>query len=64
MRSDTHDLWVPLRSNAYSLVAGAPVAAMRRRLKQAGVSYDHVLLEGGGLGITAGLTVGLKLPAD
>jgi hypothetical protein len=54
MLSDTHDLWVPLRSNAHSLVAGAPVAAMRRRLKQAAVSYDHVLLEGGGLGITAG----------
>jgi hypothetical protein len=47
-------LVVPLRSNAYSLVAGPGVAALRRRLKAASLVYDHVLLEQGRLNMTVG----------
>src|SRR4051812_24153804 len=35
----------PLLSNSRSLVQGAPIAAMRRRLKVASIVHDEVLLE-------------------
>ena len=37
-------LVVPLRSNASTLLAGAPIAAMRRRLKFASLFYDRLFL--------------------
>lgn len=40
-------LVVPLRSNAHTLVTGAPIAALRRRLKFASLFYDRLLLETG-----------------
>lgn len=48
------DVFVPLRSNAKSLVVGPGVAALRKRLKTASILFDSVLLEGGGLMISAG----------
>ena len=45
---------MPLRSNAKALVAGAPVAALRRRLKYASVFQDQLFLESGVLQIEAG----------
>ena len=62
MNQDARTLWVPLRSNAHSLLAGAPVQGLRRRLKQAAISYDEVLLEGGGLSITAGTSGRIEMP--
>jgi hypothetical protein len=47
-------LYVPLRSNAKTLVTGAPIAALRRRLKYASVFHDQVLLESGILRMQAG----------
>jgi hypothetical protein len=47
-------LFVPLRSNASTLLAGAPVAAMRRRLKFASLYHDRVLLEAGILSMQYG----------
>lgn len=44
---DESILVVPLRSNAHTLVAGAPILAMRRRLKWASIFFDRVYLEGG-----------------
>lgn len=49
-------LVVPLRSNANTLVAGAPIAAMRRRLKFASLFYDRLYLETGILRVLAGPT--------
>jgi hypothetical protein len=40
-------LVVPLRSNASALLTGAPIAALRRRLKFASIFYDRLLLETG-----------------
>ena len=47
-------LYVPLRSNAKTLIAGAPIAAARRRPKYASVFYDQLILESGILRIQAG----------
>jgi len=47
-------LFVPLRSNASGLLAGAPVHAVRRHLKQASLFYDRIILEAGALQISAG----------
>jgi hypothetical protein len=47
-------LVVPLRSNASTLLAGAPIAAMRRRLKFASLFYDRLLLETGIFRVNAG----------
>jgi hypothetical protein len=47
-------LFVPLRSNASTLLAGAPVAAFRRRLKFASLFYDRLYLEAGVLRLQAG----------
>jgi hypothetical protein len=44
---DDSVLVVPLRANAHSLLAGAPVAALRRRLKFASLLYDRLFLETG-----------------
>jgi hypothetical protein len=49
-------LLVPLRSNAHTLLAGAPVAAMRRRLKWASILFDRIYLEAGILHAQAGPT--------
>lgn len=53
--ADTDDriLFVPLRSNAHQLLAGAPVAALRRKLKYASLTYDRIYLEAGSLTIQA-----------
>jgi hypothetical protein len=47
-------LVVPLRSNASTLVAGAPVAALRRRLKFASLFFERVFLETGIYRVSAG----------
>jgi len=47
-------LFVPLRSNASTLLTGAPIAAMRRRLKFASLFYDHLYLEWGVLRVQVG----------
>lgn len=52
--ADGRRLLVPLRSNASQLLAGAPVEAVRRKLKFASVVYDELLIEGGSLTIQAG----------
>jgi hypothetical protein len=46
--------YVPLRSNAKSLVTGAPIAALRRRLKYASMFHDTLILESGILRMHAG----------
>lgn len=50
----TRTIVFPLRSNAKSLVTGAALASVRRRLKAASVLYDAVLLEHGSMSIQAG----------
>ena len=47
-------LLVPLRSNAKTLLTGAPIEAVRRRLKFASLFYDRVLLESGVFRLHAG----------
>jgi hypothetical protein len=47
-------LYVPLRSNAKSLVTGAPIAALRRRLKYGSLFHDTLILEAGILRMNAG----------
>jgi hypothetical protein len=47
-------LVVPLRSNANTLVAGTPVAALRRRLKFASLFFDRLFLETGIYRVNAG----------
>jgi hypothetical protein len=47
-------LYVPLRSNAKSLVTGAPIAALRRRLKYGSLFHDSLILESGILRMNAG----------
>jgi len=47
-------LYVPLRSNAKTLVTGRPIAALRRRLKYASVFHDRLFLESGVLRLQAG----------
>lgn len=47
-------LLVPLRSKANTLLAGAPVAAVRRRLKFANLFYGRLLLEDGIVRMHAG----------
>lgn len=54
MPQDERLLVVPLRSNAHTLLNGAPVAAMRRRLKYASLLFDDILLESGVLRVWAG----------
>lgn len=54
MPADGSVLVVPVRSNAHTLLAGAPIAAMRRRLKFASLFYDRLLLETGILRVHAG----------
>jgi hypothetical protein len=49
-------LVVPLRSNASTLLAGAPIAALRRRLKFASLFFDRLLLETGIYRVHAGPT--------
>jgi hypothetical protein len=44
----------PLRSNAKSLVAGAPVDSVRRKIKYASLFYETILLESGVLRLQAG----------
>lgn len=43
----TRPLYVPLRGNAYTLVAGAPGAAFRRSLKLSALLHDRLILEDG-----------------
>jgi len=47
-------LFVPLLSNASQLLAGAPVEAVRRKLKYASIVYDRLLLENGSISVQAG----------
>jgi hypothetical protein len=49
-------LVVPLRSNASTLLAGASIAALRRRLKFASLFFDRLLLETGIFRVHAGPT--------
>ena len=60
---DERAVFVPLRSNAYSLLAGAPAARLRQRLKQASVTFDSIFLEGGALHVTAGPDGSMTMPA-
>lgn len=50
----SHDVMIGLGSNAHSLLAGAPIASVRRRLKVASLLYDHVVLEAGTFDVQAG----------
>jgi hypothetical protein len=52
--ADESVLLVPLRSNASTLLTGAPIASFRRRLKFASIFFDRLLLEGGVLRMNAG----------
>jgi hypothetical protein len=45
---------VPLRSNAATLLSGAPVASVRRRLKFASLFYERIYLEAGVFRMQAG----------
>lgn len=54
MPENESTLVIPLRSNASTLLAGAPVAAFRRRLKYASILFDRLFLEGGVLRLNAG----------
>jgi hypothetical protein len=47
-------LVVPLRSNASTLLTGAPVVSVRRRLKFASLFYDRLFIESGVLRLQAG----------
>ena len=47
-------IYFPLASNAYSLVAGSPVASVRGRLKLASLLYDSIFIEAGSLEIQSG----------
>ncbi len=51
---DESALFVPLRSNANTLLTGRPIVAMRTRLKYASVFYDRLYLEAGILHMQAG----------
>jgi hypothetical protein len=66
MPEDESTLLVPLRSNGNTLLAGAPVAAFRRRLKYASILFDRLLLEGGVLRLDAGpsLSFSVVVPFD
>ncbi|MFO6453386.1 MULTISPECIES: hypothetical protein [unclassified Aeromicrobium] len=59
-------LFAPLQSNAHTLLAGRPVVALTARLKQASITFDRVLLEGGAKMITAGpeLSAVSDIPSD
>lgn len=59
-------LYVPLRSNAKTLVTGKPIAAVRRRLKYASVFNDQVFLESGVSRMQAGEggSSSFVIPAD
>lgn len=59
--ADESVLLVPLRSNASTLLTGAPIVAFRRRLKYASVIYDRVLLEGGVLRQDAGPSLAFSI---
>jgi hypothetical protein len=54
MADDESVLFVPLRSNASTLVTGGPIVSFRRRLKYASAVYGRLLLEGGVLRLNAG----------
>lgn len=45
--TDPRILYLPLRGNTYTLVAGAPGHAFRRRLKVAALLFDEIVLDGG-----------------
>lgn len=62
MGDEQRVLYVPLRSNAHSLLAGAPVAKIRGRLKQASIMFDSIYLESGTLSITAGPSGSMTMP--
>jgi hypothetical protein len=47
-------MYVPLRSNAKTLVTGQPIAVLRRRLKYASVFHDKLILQSGILRMQAG----------
>jgi hypothetical protein len=51
---DESTILVPLRSNGSTLLNGAPVAALRRRLKYASIFFERLLLESGMLLMNAG----------
>ncbi|MGD0985867.1 MAG: hypothetical protein ABSA65_18980 [Acidimicrobiales bacterium] len=54
MACASRDLVVTLGTNAHTLLAGAPVDSVRRRLKLASILYDRVLLEDGTFRAQAG----------
>ncbi|TGN65042.1 hypothetical protein EXE59_14505 [Nocardioides eburneiflavus] len=62
MDTDERAMFVPLRSNARTLLAGRPVGIVRRRLKQASLIYDSIYLEDGALTITAGPNGAIVMP--
>lgn len=49
-------VYFPLASNAHSLLTGAPLDGVRRRLKMASLLHDEVFLEWGTMQIQAGAT--------
>lgn len=51
-----HAVYFPLASNAHSLLTGAALEGVRRRLKLSSLLYDQVFLESGSMQIQAGPT--------
>ena len=54
--NSTRRVYFPLASNAHSLLTGAPLDSVRRRMKLASLLNDEVLIEGGSMQIQAGAT--------
>ena len=52
--TEQSSIFFPLRSNAKSLLAGAPAQGVVARLKLASLLYDHVLVEDGEYRIQGG----------
>jgi hypothetical protein len=51
---DHSRVYFPLRSNAYTLLAGRQIAALRARIKRAALLNDEVILESGTFDVQAG----------
>lgn len=51
---DRSRVYFPLRSNAYTLLAGRQIAALRARIKRAALLNDEVILESGTFDVQAG----------
>jgi hypothetical protein len=55
-------VYLPLRSNAAAVVAGAPGRALIDRVKVVSLFFDDVLVQGGGFDFTLGIGAGIEGP--